>query len=640
MAPLAVEFPGARWRETFARALHLLAPAPGRLEYAVRMAAICVIATLVAEIYKTPDPALTAYVSFYVVHPDRTLSVALGVFFTLVITFVIGVAFILANITLDYASWRVLAMTVVSLVFLFLTSASKLQPVGATIAFIVAYALDLLGSIPAGEIGTRGLLYAWLFVGIPAGASIVYNLLVGPSPRSLLQRSLALRLDVAAAALVSPDSASRTALAHALRQGNEKLLSLLRLAKLEGTSSGEDLAALEQATHASFALLLAIDYALDTPGAALGAEQRTRLAATFGEMARALERGGYPLNIAIEEPGGGDPVSTPAWREIQDALARFAEHIDPPEPPAPKTGGGFFLPDAFSNPLHLHYALKTTGAAMFCYILFQVLDWPGIHTSFLTCYIVALGTTAETVEKLTLRITGCLIGAAAGLATLIFIIPHFDSITALLVIVFIGALAAGWVAAGSPHIAYAGFQIVFAFFLCVIQGAAPSFDMATARDRVVGILIGNFVIYITYIHIWPVSVKGRIEQTLKSSLETLSELASAPRIRRRRALAAEAQAHLETVEEDLKIARYEPASVRPSTTWLARREEIAHAASDLVPALFIQAEQGDASGAARELSALTQAQQAPVTESLVDEPVRSRLNRLKTAIAEAAHVPG
>jgi multidrug resistance protein MdtO len=38
-----------------------------------------------------------------------------------------------------------------------------------------------------------------------------------------------------------------------------------------------------------------------------------------------------------------------------------------------------------------------------------------------------------------------------------------------------------WVAAGSPRVAYAGFQMAFAFFLCVIQGPGPSFDMTIAR---------------------------------------------------------------------------------------------------------------------------------------------------------------
>src|SRR6185295_13909960 len=128
-------------------------------------------------------------------------------------------------------------------------------------------------------------------------------------------------------------------------------------------------------------------------------------------------------------------------------------------------------------PEHVQYALKTTAAAMFCYVLYSLLDWPGIHTCFITCFIVALGTTAETIQKLTLRIVGCLLGAGAGIAAIVFLLPALTSIQGLLGVIFVGALAAAWVAAGNPRIAYAGFQIAFAFFLCVIQGPSPAFDL-------------------------------------------------------------------------------------------------------------------------------------------------------------------
>ncbi|WP_459694348.1 FUSC family protein, partial [Achromobacter xylosoxidans] len=85
---------------------------------------------------------------------------------------------------------------------------------------------------------------------------------------------------------------------------------------------------------------------------------------------------------------------------------------------APPPRAGFFLPDAGSNPEHVAYALKTTAAAMFCYLLYTLLDWPGIHTCVITCYIVSLGTAGETVQKLRLRLAGCVIGALAGTAAL------------------------------------------------------------------------------------------------------------------------------------------------------------------------------------------------------------------------------
>jgi len=43
-----------------------------------------------------------------------------------------------------------------------------------------------------------------------------------------------------------------------------------------------------------------------------------------------------------------------------------------------------------------------------------LLDWPGIHTWMLTCFIVGLTTVGETMQKLSLRIVGCCVGPRWG----------------------------------------------------------------------------------------------------------------------------------------------------------------------------------------------------------------------------------
>ena len=119
---------------------------------------------------------------------------------------------------------------------------------------------------------------------------------------------------------------------------------------------------------------------------------------------------------------------------------------------------------------------------MTCYLLYSLWDWPGIHTAMITCFIVALPTAAETIEKLSLRIAGCLVGAGLGLAALVFVLPGVTSIGGLLLILAGGMGLACWIAAGPARISYAGFQIGFAFLLCILQGSAPEFDLAVARD--------------------------------------------------------------------------------------------------------------------------------------------------------------
>src|SRR6516225_3527747 len=102
--------------------LRLLAPNPERLEFATRIALICALTTLVTEIYQTPEPALTAYFAFFFNRPERTLSLILSVALTLVLVVVIALIFLVANLVLDDAMWRVIAIAVLSFGLLFLGS--------------------------------------------------------------------------------------------------------------------------------------------------------------------------------------------------------------------------------------------------------------------------------------------------------------------------------------------------------------------------------------------------------------------------------------------------------------------------------------------------------------------------------------
>src|ERR1700745_2456796 len=145
-----------------AELLRLLMPFPGTLEFAVRLALICALTTIVVEIYQTPEPALTAYVVFFLNKPDRGTSLILNVAMLAIFSLTISSVILLAKIIIDQPVWRMASMSAISLGLLFLASASKLRPIGGIVALIVAYALDLLGTGHGGEIATRGLLYVWL----------------------------------------------------------------------------------------------------------------------------------------------------------------------------------------------------------------------------------------------------------------------------------------------------------------------------------------------------------------------------------------------------------------------------------------------------------------------------------------------
>jgi multidrug resistance protein MdtO len=588
-----------RAHERLFEIVHLMAPRPGRFELATRLAVICALTVLVVEIYQTPDAALTVYVVFFLNRGDRAVSLILNFVLLGLITVIIGFVLLVAMVVINDPMWRVISMTAISIAILFLASASKLRPLGGTIALIVGYALDLLGTTPLsiGEVATRSLLYAWLFVGIPAGISMIVNLLLAPPPRRLAEQGIAHGLELSAAMLEAPDENVRPQFREHLREGMAEIQKLLGLADREKTSTPEDIAALRRAADSTTLLMSAIDLMDREPKAQLTVPLADYLARTLRQMSSILRGGGYPIRIGWDPPEMERALTlleADVLSDIKEAIIHFAEapFSEHGIKEAKKEGGGFFVADAFTNPDYIRYALKTTAAAMFCYFLYSLLDWPGIHTCFITVYIVSLGTAAESVEKLTLRILGCLVGSAAGYGTMIFLIPYLTSITALMVVVFAGALAAGYVSAGSERISYAGFQMAFAFFLCVIQGSSPAFDLSTARDRVIGILVGNVVAYLVFINVWPVSVGKRIDPAIAALLRRLAALMTADKSARP-ALASQAQAQLAEIETDIDLAAYEPSTVRPNARWLAVRRKAADEIGALGSPLLLDADKDE-----------------------------------------------
>ncbi|MFM0643005.1 FUSC family protein [Paraburkholderia bryophila] len=591
--------------------LKLLAPYPGRAAMATRIALICALTVFVTSAYGTPEAALSAYIVFFLNRPDRVTSVLLSAALMVLVTLVIGLVLGVAIFALDDPMWRVACIAGLSFALLFVTSASKLRPVGAILAMIVGFGLDKLGSVPFGEVATRALLYTWLFVAIPVGVSICLNMLLAPSPRQLAGRELAKRLRAAARGLSEPDDAARAALTACLRDGDAQLGTWLKLSVVDGSSARADIPALRQAVSSTLAILVAADLGAREPSARLPATFAAPLAETLENMAHMLDAGGYPVEIELALPGSTalPPLARMVVDNLRAAITGFAvvetvveatSEAEAPTPPAatatptstpkPKPGG-FFLPDAFTNPDHVRYALKTTVAALFCYLLYSQIDWPGIHTCFITVYIVSLGTTAETVEKLTLRIVGCLVGAFVGTAAIVFVTPALTSIVGLIALVMVGAWLAAWVAFGSPRIGYAGFQIAFAFFLCVVQGAAPAFDLTVARDRTIGILLGNVVVYLVFTRVWPVSVATRVDVALAALQQQWQRLTSLAQSGARRTQAASAMAQYGALQQDLALMHYEPSWVRPEPEWIAERRDVLAGFGALEGPMFLLAEQ-------------------------------------------------
>ncbi|GAA4501306.1 FUSC family protein [Gluconacetobacter tumulicola] len=535
-------------------------PTPGRLGHALRMAAGCTTTVLVGEIWQVPDLAVPALVTLALWQKDRVTNAVAGVAVNLLIVILLVLIYGLIALTLDHPVALVLVITLLSFGFFFLGSASKLKPVAYMLGLIVVYGLVAIDQAPIGEIVTRALLYTDLFLAVPGAVMLVLGLLICPSPRRVLTDDIAARLRLSAALLRGTDAEARAHATGLLREGATGMTKALRMAGLERLWRPADLACLRQAADCAVAVLALADseaaHQHDTRPQALP----QALINTLEEMAAIFADGDYPTAIAAPTT----PPDRPACAAMAALLAVFTTPDPTPgrqDAPAKKKGG-FFAPDAFTNPVHVRFAVKGTAAVMTSYLLFRLIDWPGIHTCIITCFIVALPTMGEMIAKLTLRISGALIGGAIGIAAIIFVQPHLQDITGFLVLVFAVSLLAAWVKTGDERIAYAGLQIGLAFYLTDLKGYGPTSDMATARDRIVGIMLGNAITYAMFTSFWPTSAYDGIAQRLHAVAALLRRQRAATTRQEQAACVAALQSAVSQGERQVEYALAEPIHIR------------------------------------------------------------------------------
>jgi multidrug resistance protein MdtO len=183
-----------------------------------------------------------------------------------------------------------------------------------------------------------------------------------------------------------------------------------------------------------------------------------------------------------------------------------------------------FVPGGLRNPENVAFALKMSLCATACYIFNHAVDWPGISTSVATVFLTALSTSGAIKQKLLFRLVGSAIGGLVfGIGATAFLFPHMDSITSLVVLVATGAFIAAWFSTGR-YFNYIGLQIALAFYFVAFQGFGAPRELAPARDRFVGILVGLVAMWFVFDQIWPVRTITVMLRGLGSVLQSGASL--------------------------------------------------------------------------------------------------------------------
>ncbi len=185
-----------------------------------------------------------------------------------------------------------------------------------------------------------------------------------------------------------------------------------------------------------------------------------------------------------------------------------------------------FVADAFSNSDHVKFALRGTLAAMACYATYTAIDWPGLSTSVATCFITALSTIGSSRQKQVLRLAGALLGGIVfGMGAQVFILPYISSIVGFTLLIGAVTAISAWIAVSSSRLSYLGVQLALAFYLINLQEFTIQTSLAVARDRVVGVLLGLFSMWLLFDRLGVRNALDEMQRVFSQNLEMFAELA-------------------------------------------------------------------------------------------------------------------
>lgn len=502
-----------------------LAPRPGRVAACLRIAGSCTIVVALAMLYQIPLPAYMAYVVFLVSKDEAATTLLTGVVAAIALTLAVGLSLLFYTLDASEPALRVPLLAVSTFTAMFLVRVVSLGPVAFLAGFILVLSQTLIDGIPNVEALTHLVLWLWVVAVVPDLLTVLVNLLIGGKPGPLA-RGLALDLLGQVAAALRSGTIPHDDQAQILR-----LLELRQRAGMldHDLRSRAAIDTLLIETLAELSMLLRL-LALDTPAAI-----RQALADRCDGCATAFAHETAPLvrdPLAAADLAALSPSVRPVVVAMLAALSKLGEGIvrrrTESDPPAPRSAKSMLVLDAFSNPDHARFALKTTIAVMAAYVIYSGLDWRGISTSITTCFFVALGSLGETMHKLTLRLTGAAIGGLAGGICIIYLLPHMIDIGDLSLLIAGFAFVSAWLATSSERLSYAGMQMAFAFFLGVLQGYGPSTDLTVLRDRIVGILLGNFLMSLVFSTLWPRSAGDRVRASFAAALRALGQMLAEP----------------------------------------------------------------------------------------------------------------
>jgi multidrug resistance protein MdtO len=528
-----------------------LAPTPGRGSKTFRLTLACLAASIPILTHHIPHGLIVMILMYLITQEDTAATIIGSILGVVGVTIGLGLALLAWEISLDIVWLRLCFLILFLFGGLFLKRVLTVGALGSAIGLPAALVMILPDILPPSpEVLVEFVLWIWWCATLGLSVNAAVQLLLSPGdPLMLLQRELVTRIKAVEQSLrrladseaLEPSHASLSSLSIA---GMSRPLALLKTASVVHAWAGE--------RHDGLATLITLIDRLVTSAVALEGlaahsaepirhERLLSVAEGCDRMRLAFEKMRLPATgewVALaDEKNTEPPIPLLDIERTLDQIALalpqyFAELGHSKAAPAEKRS--LFLPDAFDNPEYVRFTIKGTLAALICYVLFIGFDYPGIYTSVITCFVVALSTIGASNQKGILRFGGAAVGGLMGLIALVYLFPNIETIGGFWLVFGAGTAVAAWVNFGTPRISYGGYQIGLAFYKAILQDFGPASSATVVRDRLIGVFFGLIVFGIVENLLWPVRARDALRARLAELLRLLADLARSATTRAKR----------------------------------------------------------------------------------------------------------
>jgi multidrug resistance protein MdtO len=518
-----------------------LAPYPGRAALVARMVIAATIVMLITMTFSMP---YGAYASLYALTISRESPQTTGkAVKSIVAAFAVGGVYVLISAWLFLGDPLLRLLWVIGSLFASFYVISTMTNYGAATRFgyLIIITVPLWDSHVLSELKVEGTLWAVWAIAIASVVAWLGALVFGAmTDRDEPVRSIAERL-ASVEELLTCYSEDRP-----VDDKTEKRvtrLAMLGTSRLRGTlrRSTDSQQYREQmgAVVVLVGRLVDIAASLTQLGIQVAGDDRQRiraLAANIASIHADLLSGRVPGRIEVNsenERSGGVPLlremekTVPLIPMAFSGSGLISAYVS--SPPADERPSRLFVADALSNPEHLKFGLKGCLAASLCYIIYTSVDWPGISTAITTCLLTALSTVGASRQKQALRFAGAIAGGVVvGMGAQVFILTYLDSIAGFTLLFVVVTGIAAWFATSSPRLSYFGVQFAVGFYLIHLQEFKIQTSLGVARDRVAGILLGLFMMWLVFDQLWGAPAAVEMRSTFISNLRSLGQFVREP----------------------------------------------------------------------------------------------------------------